>query len=41
MNMRITQSKNLIQAKEGQIKRLDEDYMALENKKVDRVKELS
>ena len=41
LNMRITQTKNLIMSKEGSIKRLDEDYMAFENKKGDKCKELS
>jgi len=39
--MRLSQTKNLIASKESQIKRLDEDYMALENKKSDKYKELS
>lgn len=41
LNIRITQTKNLIMSKENQIKRLDEDYMTLENKKGDKYKELS
>lgn len=41
LNMRITQTKNLIMSKEGAIKRLDEDYLAFENKKGDKYKELS
>lgn len=41
LNMRITQTKNLIQSKDSMIKRLDEDYMVLENKKSDKYKELS
>jgi hypothetical protein len=39
--MRLTQTKNLIISKESQIKKLDEDYMALENKKSDKYKDLS
>lgn len=41
LNMRLSQTKNLIISKESQIKRLDEDYMALENKKSDKYKDLS
>ena len=39
--MRLTQTKNLIISKESLIKKLDEDYMALENKKSDKYRELS
>ena len=39
--MRITQTKNLIVSKEGNIRRLDEDYMGLESKKGDKYRELS
>ena len=41
LNMRLTQTKNLIISKESLIKKLDEDYMALENKKSDKYRELS
>lgn len=41
LNMRLQQTKNLIGSKEQQIKRLDEDHMALENKKSDKYRELS
>lgn len=41
LNMRITQTKNLIQAKESSIKRIDEDFMSFESKKGDKYKELS
>lgn len=41
LNMRLQQTKNLVISKESQIKRLDEDYMALENKKSDKYRELS
>jgi hypothetical protein len=39
--MRLQQTKNLILSKETQIRRLDEDYMSLENKKSDKYKDLS
>jgi hypothetical protein len=41
LNMRIHQTKNLITSKDSQIKKLDEDYMAFENKKGDKFKDLS
>ena len=41
LNMRLSQTKSLIASKEAQIKRLDEDYMAIENKKSDKYRELS
>jgi hypothetical protein len=39
--MRLSQTKNLIISKESLIKKLDEDHMALENKKSDKYRELS
>lgn len=39
--MKITQTKNLITAKDSQVKRFDEEHMLLENKKSDKSKELS
>lgn len=39
--MRITQTKNLIFSKESMIKKFDDDYMSLENKKSDKFRELS
>ncbi len=41
LNMRLAQTKNLIFSKESLIKKLDEDHMALENKKSDKYRELS
>lgn len=41
LHAKYTQTRNLIQAKEQQIKRLDEDYMVYENKKGDKYKDLS
>ena len=41
LHAKYTQTRNLIQAKEVQIKRLDEDYMVYESKKGDKYKDLS
>jgi hypothetical protein len=41
LNSRIIQTRNLRLSKEAQIKRLDEDYMSLENRKSDKFKDLS
>jgi hypothetical protein len=41
LNMKLTQTRNLITAKDTQIKRFDEEHMLLENKKSDKAKELS
>ena len=40
LNMRILQTKNVIAAKDTQIKRLDEEYMGVERRKGEREKEL-
>lgn len=41
LNSRIQQTKTLMISKEAQLKRLDDDHMAIENKKSDKYKELS
>jgi thiamine biosynthesis lipoprotein ApbE len=41
LNGRILQTRSLIQSKEAQAKRLEEDFMQLENRKSDKYKELS
>ena len=41
LNMKMTQTKNLISAKDSQVKRFDEEHMLLENKKTDKANELS
>ena len=41
LNSRIIQTRNLRLYKDAQIKRLDEDYMSLENRKSDKFKDLS
>lgn len=40
LNSHLQQTKNLIGSKEAQIKRVEEEYMVLENKKSDKYKEL-
>ena len=41
LNMKFSQTKNLISAKDSQIKQFDEEHMLLEKKKTDKAKELS
>jgi len=41
LNTRIQQTKTLIISKEAQVKRLDDEHMALENRKSDKYKDLS